>query len=324
MQARAYLALLLTFVSRTHGHRVSGKFEFPLSGSELGPVPVTRGFLDETTNVFAFEKESGLLTARVRASSRTGRDLSSCFELALCDITRELARDAAFRSRPPYLTSDELRTRAGHISLCGTYAINPASTRCTAHNLSQENIIPAPDSSSVVFVTLVACTDCLSRENGNTWPAVSNNFSVSVIYDVHMRNERASRKQLGWDEDAYRFAPAIVAAAASAIFLAVVCAAVLGLVQGKRVPIVVGALALAAAYKAGTATVTAVAYARVAALGKPQQAFFKARIPLLFVDELLLAIVTLAMSTGSGLVPNSWILELRSTAFLIALGMYPP
>eukprot|EP00171_Calliarthron_tuberculosum_P003682 IDg3682t1 len=268
--AAAPLLIALLLASPACARSASGKFVLALKGNEVKPVPVESGFLNDESNIFAFEARTGLLTAELHAisSQRTDRDKSRCFKLALCDVTPMLARDNSFRSRPLYLSSTKLREQAAE-NVCGTFQRQETEIVCSSRNFSTRvrSALPELKRGRVFFVALFACPPCLIPN----WPGDPSRLLVN--YTINMRNTRAARPGLGWDEDVYRFAPAIVATLAMAVLVSIVGFAVVAFMRGARVPIVIAVLGVAAAVKCVIAIVTAVVYVRIAKTGSPLPGF---------------------------------------------------
>lgn len=318
--AHVALVLLALLVHHVDALEVKGETTLRLKGNEKDPVLVSDVSVGGEMLKYAFSS-TGVLKANLNATWQ-GMDKSNCFQLAVCDVTDELVRDISFRSSRSFFSSKAADQDSARSVVCRPPTDRTSSASCTALSMGgQRGVLKRPTRRAAIeYIALFGCPCLLNDgEQDSTWPA--NPRNVAVQYNILMSNPDAAQPQLGWNEEMYPIAPIAVAVASSSLCAIVIFAAAIAWTQRARIPFVVRALLVAVVFKTISATITAVVYWRYSMSGVLAPWFFKLRIPLIIVDDLLMVLLMLAMSMGTGLVPSSWILELRSGTFVIALGI---
>lgn len=263
---------------------------------------------------FAFGKE-GILKAKIKMVGN-GTDKSSCFHLAFCDVTRDVVRDSSYQMKRVSIFTPWRQNLANDVCKRSNSNSNwsrafESSIDCEAVKLENGIEIveyPSKGESRIYSIELIACK-------------CAYEVPVRVDYSISMRNLNTSFEYFGWDEVAYPVAPTVIVAFAAVIFVTVMAAFALAAFHGKAVPFVAKVVLVTVALKILSSGLTATVYWRTAHTGKLMLWFFALRVPLIIVDEIMIGLLMLVMSTGVGLMPPSWMFDRRSSTFAIFLGM---
>lgn len=316
------VALLL--VATAGALETSKSFSVNATGNKTGVELHSDGFLGYYESKFAFSA-TGVLSGTIKATSRN-TDVSECLRLIFCDVTRRVSRDSSYQMKRISIGSEaSWRARFAEDHCPGDERnegnerneSNDDDPQCISQPVDNKlrKYSPTPDERQIVFLDLVLCNGCVRNQTGNS------RATVNIVSDLSMLNVGAQFPQLGWDELAYPLAPTVILALATAIFVSVLLAFAVTWYRGKRAPYVAKVVFVTAAMKILSSGLTTGAFWRTALTGKIKLWFFIVRVPLIILDEILIGLLMLVMSTGVGLMPSSWMFDRRSSTFAVFLGL---
>lgn len=246
----------------------------------------------------------------------------SCFgAIIFCDVTKYILRDSSYQMKllfaPPNADSFAISAACNP----GAEVVRNADLTCSkvAVKYGSDQIdyrIPKQLKRKIVAMSLVACRDCIVQQN-DTWRSVAR---FKSNHSAQMLNEGTPFRHLGWDEAAYPISSIVIASLAGAIAIILAVGAVMAFVSIRYIPFVFKITIIATLAKILSSSVTAAAMWSYALTGNMSRWYFGLRVPLIIVDELLVGLLMLVMSTGLGMMPPTWMFDRRSSTFAIFLG----
>lgn len=329
--ARMLLLLALCLLAPAGALETSGLFMTKLerisrSSTKRSNVhAIEPSFLGYYQSKFAFTPRgrfSASFIIRTQSTVMSKSAAAACFRLVLCDVTSRVVRDSSYQMKRVFLLEDPNWRRNMAKNMC---VGNPAGTSRRKLKCFSETLTPRKKvrfevakkfgggKNRIILINLIRCNDCLKNPK--------DVVDVDIHYDVNMVNVGSRFEHLGWEEKAYPYATTAITTLAVGVFSVVVLAAILSLRGGHSVHFVLKVLLCTSAVKIISSSLTAAAFWRVALTGKLMAWFFVLRVPLIIIDELLIGLLMLVMSTGIGMMPTSWMFDRRSSTFAIFLGL---
>ncbi len=316
---------LLALLRGTHALRTEGTFNYTLpepkerettvDGLPVDGYRVDRGQFDYYHSTFAFTGEGEFILS-FNAAGRNGSqvylasDVSSCFRLVLCDMTKDVVRDYAYQMRRVLFHDKFFKSISRDV--CGMKGLDVGCTRQLLPIRGKTKTYQPAKNRSIVYVRLLACASCLDKN------AVKG---AQVNYSIEMVNPDLRFPQLGWDETVYPFAPTVFVSFALLIIAFASFGVALTMYREFDVPFVSKVVFCTAALKIFSTSLTTAAYWHIALTGRVMVWFFVLRVPLIIADEIAIGLLMLVMSTGVGLMPATWMFDRRSSTFAVFLGL---